>query len=295
MSKNTIRAKLDVIFKILFSENLDLLSNLLSSLLGLPQNSIENIVVKNSEIMPDGIEGKFVRMDMNMEVDGKLINVEMQYGNDPSFNDRTVYHWSKLFSGELKRGNDYSKLKPAICINIIAYSYFKCSEYHSHFTIMEKSRHEELTDKCAIHFFELTKIGKKANKDDIAELWLQLINAETEEELDMLKETNVAPIQKAVYILHKMSEDEKIQEVARLREKALHDEVSALGNAKREGILEGILEGERKGILKGKREGRREGVLSTATNAIILGMSDDDIVKLTGLTPSEVKDLRHGN
>ena len=29
-----------------------------------------------------------------------------------------------------------------------------------------------------------------------------------------------------------MSEDEKIQELARLREKALHDEASALGHAK---------------------------------------------------------------
>lgn len=37
------------------------------------------------------------------------------------------------------------------------------------------------------------------------ELWLQLINAESEEELDMLKETNVSEIQKAVMIIHKMS------------------------------------------------------------------------------------------
>ncbi|MCL1867130.1 MAG: hypothetical protein FWF82_06950 [Oscillospiraceae bacterium] len=53
------------------------------------------------------------------------------------------------------------------------------------------------------------------------ELWLQLINAETEEELEMLEQTGVMPIQKAVYVLHKMSEDEKIQEAARLRERAL--------------------------------------------------------------------------
>ncbi len=67
------------------------------------------------------------------------------------------------------------------------------------------------------------------------ELWLQLINAEIEEELTMLQETNVPVIQKAVMVIHKMSADEKIQEIARVREKALHDEASALKGAREEG------------------------------------------------------------
>jgi len=66
------------------------------------------------------------------------------------------------------------------------------------------------------------------------ELWLQLINAETKEELDMLAQTGVAPIQKAVYVIHQMSEDEKIQEMARMREKALLDEATAMSGARRE-------------------------------------------------------------
>lgn len=67
------------------------------------------------------------------------------------------------------------------------------------------------------------------------ELWLQLINAESEEELAMLQETNVPVIQKAVMVIHKMSADEKMQEIARMREKALHDEASALKGAREEG------------------------------------------------------------
>ena len=51
----------------------------------------------------------------------------------------------------------------------------------------------------------------------------------------MLQQTDVQPIQKAVMIIHQMSDDEKIQELARLREKALHDEASALSTARKEG------------------------------------------------------------
>ena len=272
MAKSAIRAKLDIIFKKLFSENLDLLHELLAGLLQLPKNSIKNIVIKNSEILPDSISGKFVRMDLNMEVDNQLINVEMQYGTDSHYKDRTLFYWAKLYGGELQSGEDYSKLKQSICINIVNFPVFDCPEFHSYFTVMEKNRHEQLTDKCAIHFFELTKISKKANKDDMTELWLQLINAETEEELEMLSQTGVAPIQKAVYVLHKMSEDEKVQEMARIREKALHDEVSAMSGARREGRAEGYAEVARR-LLKRNRP-------------------IDEIMEDTGLSRDEIRRLQ---
>ena len=87
------------------------------------------------------------------------------------------------------------------------------------------------------------------------ELWLQLINAESEEELDMLQQTEVQPIQKAVMIIHQMSDDEKIQELARLREKALHDEASALSTARKEGREQGRAEGRNEMIEKMRKSG----------------------------------------
>lgn len=111
------------------------------------------------------------------------------------------------------------------------------------------------------------------------ELWLQLINAESEEELDMLKETNVSEIQKAVMIIHKMSDDEKIQEAARLREKALHDEATALGHARREGIAEGEQIGLQKGEQIGLQKGRAEERAKLEANLRALGLSEDMIKK----------------
>ena len=45
-------------------------------------------------------------------------------------------------------------------------------------------------------------------------------------------------MKKAVNVIYDMSGDTKIREIARLREKALHDEASALKNAKEEGRAE---------------------------------------------------------
>lgn len=52
----------------------------------------------------------------------------------------------------------------------------------------------------------------------------------------MLKQTNVPIMERAVNVIYDLSEDTRIREMARIREKALHDEASALANAKNEGI-----------------------------------------------------------
>ncbi|MCL2019087.1 MAG: Rpn family recombination-promoting nuclease/putative transposase [Oscillospiraceae bacterium] len=238
----------------------------------------------NSEILPGSIDGKLSRMDIKLAVDNRLINIEMQIGNESDFNDRAMYLWAKLFTGELKRGDEYGELKQSICINIINFNMFDCPEFHSHFTVMEKNRHEVLTDKCSIIFFELKKISKNANKNNRKELWLQLINAESKEELDMLAQTGVEPIQKAVYTLYQMSEDEKIQEMAHQREISLHDEATRMGSARREGRAEGRTEG--------RAEGRTEGILNVARNALQRKMPIADIADITGLPLKEIERLQ---
>ena len=88
-------------------------------------------------------------------------------------------------------------------------------------------------------------------------------------------------------IIHKMSDDEKIQEAARLREKALHDEATALGHARREGIAEGeqirLQKGEQIGLQKGEQiglqKGRAEERAKLEANLRALGLSEDMINK----------------
>ena len=182
----------------------------------------------------------------------------MQIAREDAFRDRSLFYWSKLYSGDLKSGDEYDKLKQSISINIINFNEFDTPDFHSSFKLINPANGELLTDKCAIHFFELKKINKQVNKNNRMELWLQLINAESEEELDMLQQTDVQPIQKAVMIIHEMSDDEKIQELARLREKALHDEASALSTARKEGRAEGRAEERAKAIARMRLDGLSE-------------------------------------
>jgi predicted transposase/invertase (TIGR01784 family) len=65
-----------------------------------------------------------------------------------------------------------------------------------------------------------------------------------------------------------MSEDEKIQEMARQREKALLDEVTAMSGAKREGVFE------------------------VAQNLVEMNLPIDQIIKATGLSREEIEKLK---
>lgn len=75
-------------------------------------------------------------------------------------------------------------------------------------------------------------------------------------------------MEETVNVVFDMSDDTRIREIARLREKATHDEASALGNAKREGIE------------KGRAEGRVEGVEEVINKMRKSGMTEEQIKQI---------------
>ena len=240
-----IKLKIDIIFKRVFGndKNEEIIAAFISDMLDIPRSRITKVEIKNVELPPEEIDQKFSRLDLNLYVDSRKINIEMQVNKEAAYKEHTLFYWAKLYSDDLDSGADYNTLSQTICVNIINFNLFNCENYHSHFLLKEKERDEVMTDKLAIHFFELKKVGKfKRNKR--MEDWLTLINAETEGDLMALQQSTTIPeIQKTIVILREMSADEQIREEARRREKRLHDEATALNHAKKGGVAEGEARG----------------------------------------------------
>ena len=271
-----VKLKLDVIFKRVFGNenNTNIISAFVSALLEIPRESIKKIYINNVELTPEYLEQKFSRLDLKLDVDGRIVNVEMQVNSEPDFKERTLFYWSRLYSEELRSGDEYADLRQTICINIINFNLFDTPEYHSFFRVMENERHEILTDKLAIHFFELRKIGN-CRKNKPMEDWLDLINAETEEELmELQRSTTIPEIHETIVMLRELSADEKIRQEAYYREKRLHDEASALGHARREGIAEGMVKGKAEGIAEGIAEGMAKGKAEGIAEGMVKGKAE---------------------
>lgn len=125
----------------------------------------------------------------------------------------------------MKDKRPYEEIEKCIYINILNFKMFDCLEYHSTFSVREAEDHKLMTDKMKMYFLELPKVEKincknKSDTGDSLRLWMQLFKATSKAELDMLKGTQIDAMQSAVKAIYNLSEDEKIRESVRQREKA---------------------------------------------------------------------------
>ena len=276
MGKLQYTFKTDTLFKMLFVKHQDLLKKLVAALLGIPLESIEQFAVQNPEMPPEALGDKFCRLDINMTVNGQRVDLEVQVCNEGDYPERVMYYWAREFSSALPAGQDYSALPRTIVISIIDFALFECEEYHSFFQPLEVTRHTLLSDKMGFHFFELPKLPSDVGEDDMLLLWLSLFKAETEEELEKIKEMEVPVMSQAINAYYTITASSEFREKERLREKARHDEAQALYNARREA----------------KREARREEKFEIARKLIKRNRPVSEIAEDTGLMYEEIEQLR---
>ncbi|MFP4698509.1 MAG: hypothetical protein ACLFMO_07365, partial [Eubacteriales bacterium] len=85
-------------------------------------------------------------------------------------------------------------------------------------------------------------------------------------------------------LLEWIGADEETIRLYELREKAIHDEVTRLQGARKEGM--------EKGVEKGIEKGRKEGMVLAAKNMLENDIDIETVMKVTGLKIEEVKDIK---
>ena len=124
----------DILFRLLFTKYPDLLKRLTAALLGIAYESIEQFLITNQDIPPEEMGKKFCRLDINMIVDGKHVNLEVQVESEGNYPDRNLYYWAREFSTALNEGQDYALLPRTIVISILGFNQFPDPKrYHREF------------------------------------------------------------------------------------------------------------------------------------------------------------------
>jgi predicted transposase/invertase (TIGR01784 family) len=241
----------DVLFKMIFVKYPELLRRSVARMLNIAYENISKFEIRNTEMPPEEVGKKFCRLDINMAVDGRLVNLEVQVEDEHDYPERALYHWAREFSSSLPAGKEgeYIKLPKTIVISILAFQQFDCEGYYSEFRPLEVTRGELLTDKQCLMFFELPKIPSEFDEGDELKWWLSFFNAKTEEDMAKILEKGGPIMAQAVEAYRHVSATEEFRQLERLRENTRHNEASALGYARREGRQEGRQEGRREGEL----------------------------------------------
>ena len=271
--KSLLPVKSDFVFKLIFGDqrNIDILADFLKSILDIPHEDYENLVIIDPHVKKESADDKYGILDVKINTkSGKIVHVEVQLLFIPEMIERSMYYQSKMITEQIFSGQDYSVIKKVISIIITDYTLItKNKDYHNQFRYRTKEG-TELTDLTEINLLELTKLPAKTDSSQLWN-WMKFMNTEDEEEIAMLEQRN-PQISKAVGVLKELSADERTRMLYEDREKARRDIASMLGGA--------------------RREGRQEEKHQAARNAIEMGMDTETIMKLTGLSREEILGLK---
>lgn len=286
--KELLKPKNDIVFQSLFTQkNERITKNFISAIM---EENITKIEINTQkELYRERPEDKLGILDLEAEInDREKIDIEVQLIDRKNLVERMLYYFSKLYVSTVKKGQDYLTAKKVVIIAIIDYDLNltkELKEMETVWNIIErKNNNLMLTDKLELRIIELGKAKEEyvKNKTSKKAQWMMFINNPNEMEVQEIMDEN-KEIEEAVVIIKEMTEDEKLERLAFLREKAIMDEKAI--------YAAGLDKGEIKGREEGIKEGEKKNQLETAKKMKEKDMDIDTIIEITGLTKEEIEKL----
>ncbi len=237
------------------------------------EQKIIDVTILNPYQLPKLKGGKVSIIDIKAaDQAGRTYIVEMQVGELDGFAKRVLYYFAKSYSEQIKRGEFYRKLKPVIFIGILDFVFTENLNYISRNQVRDVETNERTISDIEFTFVELPKFNKVA-KDlkNLTEKWLYFIkNAENLDVIpeDIDDEGLLSAYQEANKYKWTVEELEAYDYVY-IREE---DERARLDNAENKGKIEGKIE--------------------VAKKLIKRNLSNEDIAEDTGLSISQIQQLR---
>lgn len=277
--------KTDIAFKKIFGNDAhkSILIEFLNEMLEL-NYPIESVDILNSYQPPkfEGLKNTSLDVKAKDSSEREFI-VEMQVAKEAWFLQRAMFYSSKAYSQQLSIGENYHKLKPVIFLGILNFDAFKTKSHFSRHLIINKETHEHDLQDLEWNFIELKKFKKTESElQTVAEKWIYFIQQATS--LDHIPENANTPALKLAYNIaeqHQWTTEELA--VYDAQEMEIHRSQNVIETARIDGLAAGLAEGLAEGELKAKH--------AIAKGMLVEGLNTEIIAKLTGLTPTEIKNL----
>ena len=275
--RRTLDPKLDVVFKILFSRNEDLLISLLTAVLQ-PAVPIASVTIVNYALPKSAVQDKGGTLDVLLRLeDGRLVDVEMQCRSQKGLRKRALLYWARLYGSEGGPGKKHLDWPPCVSIFFLGFRELPGERFHRIFQVLDVDDHEVFSDALQLHTIELPKVPAMVDQSEELELvrWSRFLAAGTDAELEELAMSD-STMGKAKEALDLLSADPTVQELARQRELAQWTYRFEMGMSRKEGIEEGRAEGRAEGLEAGRAQGEAAVRALVETTCEALGVPLDD-------------------
>lgn len=296
--------------------NFAVLEGLVTVLLG------EKIIITElleSEGNQNSGDDKFNRVDIKAKNSkGEIIIVEVQLTRQLYYLQRMLYGVSKAITEHIQIGNKYDQVKKVYSINILYFDLGQGSDYLYHGKTIFTGVHTG--DQLKVNTKEANEIRMTVPENVFPEYYIIRVNefndvatTPIEEWLDYLKNnhikdnTSTPGLQEArkKLLYMTMSDSDRRAYDAHMDDIMVQNDVldtakmegraEGLEEGRAEGRAEGLEEGRAAGLEEGRAEGLEEGVqkkaLEVAKNLKSMGLSIQDIQRVTGLSKDEIESL----
>ena len=272
-----LNPKLDYVFKRIFGSNgsEEITKDFLRAVT--KENITDITLACNPITEKDLYDDKISILDIKAKLNNNInCNIEMQIVDRKNIEKRILYYWSKMYTGSIKKGQDFDKLEKGIVVLISDYNLDNLKENNNYLTKWQIREEEKtpkliLTDVLEIYIIELRKVSKDNKENSSLKAWLEFINNPEEKSKMGDKEELI----KAREILEDMSRTKRERYLAEQREKWIMDK-HAIHAA-----------GYDKGLQDGKKSEKLEMAKKMKKEEIELSI----IIKITGLTKEEIEKL----
>ena len=204
---------------------------------------------------------------------------------------------SKAFVRQLDKKRKYELLQPVYSLNLVNEIFIKeyPDEFIHNYNVVHELHSNEIIDGLHFTFVELPKFHAHSIKEKkMAVLWLRFLTEIDEQTKEVPQELLDNPeTSKAL----KTVEESAISKDELLAYEDFWDKLGAerllFVDSNRRSMEEGREEGRKEGREEGRKEGVKGGRADVARNLLSIGMTLEDIAKVTGLEIQDIEQLNN--
>ena len=209
---------------------------LIAALLNVDPTEVESTTLMPTILRKRYPEDKYGILDVRVELkSGVQIDLEMQVESYDFWANRSVYYVSKMYTEQIKEGEDYNKLQKCIQVGILCFPLFEDDKCYRRIALCDTESGEEYTDLIEMHVLELSKLPPEQQNETELMKWMRFFGGTCEEDFKKMAEKDEY-IGEAYEALKNMSEDEIKRMEYEARQKAIRDYNSYMHSAERRGI-----------------------------------------------------------
>ncbi|MDM8124094.1 Rpn family recombination-promoting nuclease/putative transposase [Mediterraneibacter glycyrrhizinilyticus] len=170
-----------------------------------------------------------------------------------------LFYLSKIFAGQLKKGEPYENLKKCIHVSILDFIHFeKDTKCYRTICFCDEKTGKKYTDLMEIQVLELKKLPPDIRSGDDLIKWMKFFGGKSRKEFAAMAKTD-SYIEEAYKELEKLSADERAKLEYEARERAIRDYNSQMSSALRRGEQKGMERGLKRGMEQGLERGMQQG------------------------------------